>query len=359
VLADLKWLWTVENAADAIGRRIYQRTMRPQYYCSGKAMLQSQCNLRFLIRGYRSFYGRLLLTSHPYNTLYLIAGFLSSTFSCILWWQTWLIGRYMIRTHTSISAGSSTDRTLLRKLGQSQMDIMLDGYIAQTLAPFCTEKYLKIFMSSLDKQRGSLLVFNNQWIVARPTTTQQEKQRWASTKPKPGNYSNARANKIRANFSPPEVYPTASRPLPMSPLVNSDYAADTVYEIFDRKVDLRMGTVVPQPSAIGLSKKTGVLSPTFFIQSDGTLGIPYEFPFTEQCPLHNATALAPTVLKREHQSARIRLRVSTSSFSRSPARRALGKSQCTVCIRSLMLFILFSRFSCSGPGMNSSTTISG
>jgi hypothetical protein len=237
----------------------------------------------------------------PTIPFYLIAGcFLSSTFS-LLWWQTWLIGRY-IRTHTSISVGISTDKTLLRKLGQIQMDIMLDGYIAQTLTPLCTEKYLKIFMSCLEKQLGSLFVFNNQWIVARPTIiTQQLKQRRATTRPKPGNCSNARA---------------------------SDYGADTVYEIFDRKVDLRMGTIVPQPSVIGVSKRTGVLSPTFFIQRDGTLGIPYESPFSGRCTLHNATALAPTILKRLNQNVRIRLKVSTPSLSPSSARRALGKSWC-------------------------------
>jgi hypothetical protein len=180
-------------------------------------------------------------------------------------------------------------KTLLCKLGQNQMDIMLDGYIAQTLTPFCTEKYLNIFMSSLDKQHGSLLVFNDQWIVARPTTTQQQKQRRATTRPRPGNCSNAKA---------------------------SDYAVDTVYEIFDRKVDLRVGSIVPQPSVIGVSKKTGVLSPVFFIQRDGTLGIPYEFPIPERCTLHNATALAPTILKRGNQNVRIRLQVSSRSFSR-------------------------------------------
>jgi hypothetical protein len=168
------------------------------------------------------------------------------------------------------------------------MDIMLDGYIAQTLTPFCTEKYLEILMSCLDKQNGSLHVYNNQWIVGRRATTQQQKQRRATTRPKPGNCLNARAN---------------------------DFAADTVYEIFDRKADLRTGTIVPQPSAIGLSKKTGVLSPTFFIQRDGTLGIPCEFPFPRRCTLHNATALAPTMLNRANQNVRIRLQVSTPSFS--------------------------------------------
>jgi hypothetical protein len=205
--------------------------------------------------------------------------------------------------------GSATHKTLLRMQGQSQMDIMLDGFIAQTLAPFCTEKYLNIFMSSLDKQRGSLYVHNNQWLVARPATTQQEKQ-------------------------------------------------GCVYETFDHKADLRMGTIVPQPSAIGLSKKTGVLSPTFFTQTNGTLGIPCEFPFPKHYPLHNAKDLAPTVLKRHSQNARIRFSVSTPPFSPSPAGHALGKSQCMYSVVDVY-FILFSRFSCSGPDMNNSTTILG
>jgi hypothetical protein len=174
------------------------------------------------------------------------------------------------------------------------MDIMLDGYIAQTLTPFCTENYLKIFMSCLDKQRGSLFVFNNQWIVARPTITQQQQKQRRAT--------NARA-KTKASLPPPEVSQLLNG-------LNNDYAADTVYEIFDRKVDLRMGTIVPQPSVIGVSKKTGVLSPIFFIQRDGTLGIPYELPSSERCPLHNATELAPTILKRGNQNVRIRIQVS-------------------------------------------------
>jgi hypothetical protein len=196
------------------------------------------------------------------------------------------------------------------------MDILLDGYIAQTLTPFCTESYLKIFMSCLDKQRGSLFVFNNQWIVSRPTiTTQpQKQQRW--TKP-------------RASLPPP----------PPPPPAPEDYAADTVYEIFDRKVDLGMGTIVPQPSVIGVSKKTGVLSPIFFIQRDGTLGIPYEFPFPKGYPLHNATALAPTVLKRGNQNVRIRIQV---SIPLSPALLDAPRSEksrfvVVVCTRLLLL----------------------
>ena len=65
-------------------------------------------------------------------------------------------------------------------------------------------------MSCLDKQRGSLFVFNDQWIISRPTTIQQ----WRAT---------ARPNPISNN--------------------GDEYVADTVYEIFDRKVDLRMGRI--------------------------------------------------------------------------------------------------------------------
>jgi hypothetical protein len=198
---------------------------------------------------------------------------------------------------TSISVGISTDKILLRKLGQSQMDIILDGYISQTLTPLCTEKYMKIFMGCLDREHGSLFVFKNQWIVARPTTTQQQKrQRWATSSPKPGNCSNA--------------------------IANTDFAANAVYEIFDCRVDLRKGTIVPQPSTIGLSKETGVLSPTFFIQHDGTLGVPYNYPSPKQCTLYNAEELGATILKRENQNMRMHIQVSTPS----PARRALGKS---------------------------------
>jgi hypothetical protein len=149
-----------------------------------------------------------------------------------------------------------------------------------------------------DKQRGSLFVYNNQWIVACPTTAQEEKHRPANevTMPKPGYCSN--------------------------PLVNNDYAAKTVYEVFDRKVNLDIGTIVPQPSTIGVSKKSGVLSPVFFIQRDGTLGIPYEFPVLGQCTLHNATALAPTILRRGNQNMRIRLQVSNLFFPLSCETRA-------------------------------------
>ena len=205
------------------------------------------------------------------------------------------------------------------------MDIMLDGYISQTLTPLCAENYLKIFMSCLDKQRGSLFVFNKQWIVARPTITQQQKQPQANTRPKPGNCSNA-----RASLSPPEV----------SPLVNNDYATDTIYEIFDRKADLNKGTIVPQPSVIGVSKKTGVLSPIFFIQRDGTLGIPYELPISGKCTLHNATALAPTILKRGNQNIRIRIRVSTPS----PARRVSQRASVYIPLLSSIILIFFFAF---------------
>ncbi|KAF8471618.1 hypothetical protein DFH94DRAFT_768601 [Russula ochroleuca] len=83
--------------------------------------------------------------------------------------------------------------------------------------------------------------------------------------------------------------------------------ADIGYEIFDRKVDLSTGTIVPQPTWIGVTEKTGVLCPMFFVRRDGTLGVPYEYPAPAQSPLHNATAPAPALLRRRNQNMRIRI----------------------------------------------------
>ena len=192
------------------------------------------------------------------------------------------------------------------------MDIMLDGYISQTLTPLCTEQYMKIFMSCLDQEHGSLFVFKNQWVIARPSTTQQRKQRPATSSSKPGNCSNAIANK---DLSPDDVY----------------------YEVFDCRVDLCRGTIVPQPSMIGLSKETGMLSPTFFIQHDGTLGVPYNYPSPKECTLYNENELATTVLKRESQNMRMHIQVSTPSLSH-PLLRDARSERVGVCIRLLMFF---------------------
>ena len=111
---------------------------------------------------------------------------------------------------------------------------------------------------------------------------------------------------------------------------DDDADIDYEYEIFDRKVDLRVGSIVPQPTWIGVTEKTGVLCPIFFVRRDGMLGVPYDYPPPERTALHNATSPAPALLRRRNQNMRIRIQVRPTLFS-SPhacgrARRRGGAS---------------------------------
>jgi hypothetical protein len=166
-----------------------------------------------------------------------------------------------------------------------QTDLLLDGYISYTLTPRYTEKYLRLFNKCLEnKQSGWLVPFYNGWVVARSTAAQQQP-----------------AQQQRRGV--------ATRPMPQP---DDKKDADIGYEIFDRKVDLSTGTIVPQPTWIGVTEKTGVLCPMFFVRRDGTLGVPYEYPAPAQSPLHNATAPAPALLRRRNQNMRIRIQVRTA-----------------------------------------------
>ena len=185
------------------------------------------------------------------------------------------------------------------------MDLLLDGYISQTLTPLDTEQYVKLFIKCLEKeQHGTFVAFHDGWVVARSTTVRQQQQRRVTTRPIRGNRSRPRPS------SPP---PTATRALELQLDDNVDADADintnTEYEIFDRKVNLYAGTIVPQQTWIGVSEKTGVLCPIFFIQRDGALGVPYGNPVPERSSLHNAMAPAPDLLKRTNQNMRIRIKV--------------------------------------------------
>ena len=191
------------------------------------------------------------------------------------------------------------------------MDLLLDGYISQTLTPRYTEKYLRLFIKCLEKEyRGSFVAFHDGWVVARAKIVQQ-RQRCATTRSTPGNRYRA-----RARATPPPA--TATR-APVPQLNNADDDADVntdyEYEMFDRKVDLHVGTVVPQPTWIGVTEKTGVLCPIFFVRRDGALGVPYEYPppDSDRSPLHNATAPAPALLRRSNQNMRMRIQVCPSS----------------------------------------------
>jgi hypothetical protein len=170
---------------------------------------------------------------------------------------------------------------------------------------------LELFIKCLEKEyRGSFVAFHDGWVVARARIVQQW-QRWATTRPTPGNRSRA-----RARATPPPATRTATR-APVPQLNNADDDADVnteyEYEMFDRKVDLHAGTIVPQPTWIGVTEKTGVLCPIFFVRRDGALGVPYEYPPPDRSPLHNATAPAPALLRRRNQNMRIRIQVCPSS----------------------------------------------
>jgi hypothetical protein len=171
------------------------------------------------------------------------------------------------------------------------MDLLLDGYISYTLTPRYTEKYLKLFIKCLEKEQGGTFVpFHNGWVVARPTTAQQQ----------PGVTTG-----------------------PMHRL-DDEHDADFGYEIFDRKVDLGVGTIVPQPTWIGVTEKTGVLCPIFFVRTDGALGVPYEYPAPVPSTLHNATAPAPALLKRSNQNMRMRIQVRTPPLPLCETRARAG-----------------------------------
>jgi hypothetical protein len=212
------------------------------------------------------------------------------------------------------------------------MDLLLDGYISQTLTPRFTEKYLRLFVKCLEKEHcGSFVSYHDGWVVARSKTAQQtrQQQRCASTRPMPGKHPRARA---RAS-SPPL---TTAKRAPKPQLDNdkddddddADIDTDYKYEMFDRMVDLRVGSIVPQPTWIGVTEKTGVLCPIFFVRFDGMLGVPYDYPPPERAPLHNATSPAPALLKRRNQNMRIRIQVRPPSSPPLPRPRAEGGLVC-------------------------------
>ena len=234
--------------------------------------------------------------------------------------------------------------TLLVTLGLpltdlGQMDLLLDGYISQTLTPRYTEKYLRLFIKCLEKEyRGSFITFYDGWVVARSRTARQPLQRRATTRSTTGNRSRARAT------TPPTTR-TATR-APKIQFDNggdddADVNTDYEYEMFDRKVDLHAGTIVPQPTWIGVTEKSGVLCPIFFVRRDGALGVPYELPPPERSALHNATAPAPALLRRRNQNVRIRIQVCPPSSlppTSPPPVRAEGAGAALVCSRFVNIF---------------------
>jgi len=87
---------------------------------------------------------------------------------------------------------------------------------------------------------------------------------------------------------------------------------DAHRELFDCKVDLSPGSIVPQPTWIGVTEHTSVFCPIFFIQRSGVLGVSYKNREVERGLLHNAMTHASGLLKRTKQNVRMRIQASPS-----------------------------------------------
>lgn len=159
-------------------------------------------------------------------------------------------------------------------------NILIDGYIANTLLPQGTEHYLSHFMNCLEQEPDAAIVpYASGWIVQRsappPTTA---------------------------------AYTHSSQPVSESKELAAENGptAQQHRELFDCQVNLDTGTIVPQPTQTRPCKRTGLLSPVFFIMRNGFLGVPYKNLSASKF-LYNATAQVPSLLRRPNLNARIRI----------------------------------------------------
>ena len=166
--------------------------------------------------------------------------------------------------------------TSVSRCNLEQPDILIDGYIANTLLPQGTELYLCHFINCLEQESGATIVpYTSGWIVQRPS-----------------------ALPTTTGAHPPTSEPADEKKL----------TVQQRRELFDCQVNLDTGTIVPQPTQIKPCKRTGLLSPVFFIMRNGFLGVPYKnLPASKY--LYNATAHVPPLLKRPNLNARIRIMV--------------------------------------------------
>ncbi|KAI9462520.1 hypothetical protein F5148DRAFT_219848 [Russula earlei] len=177
----------------------------------------------------------------------------------------------------------------------NEIDLLLDGYISQTLTPRLTEEYRKRFIKCLEKERGAWLVACDAgWVVVRPSSTQQQKQGAAKPHTTP-----VTGPRYRPRLPPSAVAVAGAPKLALE--------EEEREELFDCMADLYMGTIVPQPTWIGVSEKTGVCCPVFFVQRNGALGVSYENHGAARNLLYNAMAGAPGLLRRSNQNIRTRI----------------------------------------------------
>jgi len=166
---------------------------------------------------------------------------------------------------------------------------LLDGYISYTLTPRCTEIYLNLFIKCLENERNSSLVAHDTgWAVVRAATGQQNR---VATKSMPGSRCRPR------------------RPSIARGALGSPRRDEVEREVFDHKVNLYLGTIVPQPTWIGVSEKTGMQCPVFFVQRNGTLGVPFQNSPGAGNLLCNAMVPAPALFRRRNQNMRMRIQV--------------------------------------------------
>ena len=194
------------------------------------------------------------------------------------------------------------------------MDLLLDGYISHTLTPQCAEKYVKLFIKCLKKKPDASLVARDaEWVVLCSKKAQlahqlqhglqnlqdQQQQQQSKQKRIPG----SRHLNGPPRSPPPRVLPSQIKHL------NDAHPHRTCEDVFDYKVDLYRGTIVPQATQMGVNTFTGVQCPFFFTQRDGTLGIPYTQREEARTLLRDPMSLAPETLRRDNQNLRVRIQV--------------------------------------------------
>jgi hypothetical protein len=187
-----------------------------------------------------------------------------------------------------------------------QMDILLDGYISYTLTPLCAEKYLKLFIKCLERKWDvSLVAQDAGWVVVCSRTAQVLHHLQQQLQHQPAKQK--RLFECRHWHRPPTP-PPSPRPV-LIELEQGAHPHRSCEEVFDYKVDLYRGTIVPQPTWIGVTEATGVYCPIFFSQRDGTLGVPYTQRGSARGLLRDPMALASELLRRSNQNVRMRIQV--------------------------------------------------
>ena len=194
-----------------------------------------------------------------------------------------------------------------------RMDLLVDGYISHTLTPQYAEKYVCLFAKCLEKKWDASLVARDAgWFVVCSKTAQMlhQFQDQLHHQRQKRIFEHHNCNRP---LQPPPSPPRSLTPRPGQIKHHPDDAHPhrSCEEAFDHIVDLYRGTIVPQPTWIGLTESMGVLCPIYFTQHNGTLGVPCALAQRGEVRglLRGEMALAPEVLRRNNQNLRMRVQV--------------------------------------------------